>query len=34
VLEAVRQKQTTTDVGGNLSTRECSQWIAARMKRC
>lgn len=34
VLEAVRQKQTTTDVGGNLGTRECSDWIAARMNHC
>ena len=28
VLEAVRQKRTTTDVGGTLGTRECGDWIA------
>jgi 3-isopropylmalate dehydrogenase len=31
VLEAVRQKKTTADVGGTLGTRECAQWIASRM---
>ncbi len=30
VLEAVRQKKTTEDVGGSLGTRECGEWIAAR----
>ena len=29
VLEAVRQKKTTADVGGTLGTRECAQWIAS-----
>ena len=33
VLEAVRQKKTTADVGGALGTRECAQWIASRMAR-
>jgi 3-isopropylmalate dehydrogenase len=33
VLEAVRQKQTTSDVGGALGTRECGEWIAARVAR-
>ena len=27
VLEAVRQKKTTVDVGGALGTRECAEWI-------
>jgi len=27
VLEAVRQKKTTQDIGGNLGTRECAEWI-------
>ena len=31
VLDAVRQKKTTADVGGTLGTRECAQWIAARV---
>ena len=33
VLEAVRQKKTTQDVGGNLGTREVGEWIAARVGR-
>jgi 3-isopropylmalate dehydrogenase len=28
VLEAVQQKQTTQDVGGNLGTREAAEWVA------
>src|SRR5437016_917747 len=28
VLEAVRQKKTTQDIGGNLGTRESAEWIA------
>jgi 3-isopropylmalate dehydrogenase len=28
VLEAVRQKKTTQDVGGSLGTREAGEWIA------
>ena len=31
LLEAVRQKQTTADIGGSLGTRECAAWIAARV---
>ena len=30
VLEAVRQKKTTQDIGGNLGTREAGEWIAKR----
>jgi 3-isopropylmalate dehydrogenase len=28
VLEAVRQKKTTQDVGGSLGTREAGDWVA------
>jgi len=28
VFEAVRQKKTTADIGGNLGTKECAAWIA------
>jgi len=28
VLEAVRQKKTTQDVGGSLGTREAGEWVA------
>jgi isocitrate/isopropylmalate dehydrogenase len=28
VLEAVRQKKTTQDIGGALGTRESGQWVA------
>jgi 3-isopropylmalate dehydrogenase len=31
VLAAVREKQTTTDVGGTLGTRECASWIVKRV---
>ena len=31
VLEAVREKKTTVDVGGSLGTRECAAWIAERV---
>jgi len=30
VLEAVRQKRTTQDIGGNMGTREVGEWIAQR----
>jgi len=30
VLDAVQQKKTTVDVGGNLGTRQCAEWIAER----
>jgi 3-isopropylmalate dehydrogenase len=33
VLDAVRQKKTTSDVGGTLGTRECAHWIAERVGR-
>src|SRR5260370_24711851 len=31
VLEAVRQKKTTADVGGSLGTKECTEWIANKV---
>jgi 3-isopropylmalate dehydrogenase len=31
VLEAVRQKKTTSDVGGALGTREVGEWVAAKL---
>jgi 3-isopropylmalate dehydrogenase len=31
VLEAVRQKKTTVDIGGALGTREAGEWVAARV---
>ena len=31
VLEAVRQKKTTADIGGTLGTREAGEWVAARV---
>jgi 3-isopropylmalate dehydrogenase len=33
VLEAVRQKKTTSDIGGALGTREAGEWIAERVSR-
>jgi 3-isopropylmalate dehydrogenase len=33
VLEAVREKKTTVDVGGSLGTKECAAWIAERVGR-
>jgi len=30
VLEAVRQKKTTQDIGGTLGTREAGEWVAGR----
>ena len=33
VLEAVRQKKTTADIGGNLGTREAAEWIAGAVSR-
>jgi len=32
ILEAVRQKKTTSDVGGSLGTRECAEWIAGQVR--
>jgi len=31
VLDAVREKKTTVDVGGSLGTRECARWIAKQV---
>ena len=31
VLDAVREKQTTVDVGGNKGTREAGEWVAKRV---
>jgi 3-isopropylmalate dehydrogenase len=31
VLEAVRQGQTTTDIGGKLGTRQAGEWVAERV---
>ena len=31
MLEAVRQKKTTVDIGGTLGTREAGEWIAQRV---
>lgn len=28
VLQAVRQKKTTEDIGGKLGTREAGEWVA------
>jgi isocitrate/isopropylmalate dehydrogenase len=28
VLQAVRQKKTTEDIGGTLGTREAGEWVA------
>src|SRR5262249_3668509 len=33
VLEAVRQKKTTADIGGSLGTREAAEWIASFISR-
>ena len=32
VLEAVRQKKTTQDIGGTLGTREAGEWTAGRLR--
>jgi 3-isopropylmalate dehydrogenase len=31
VLEAVREKKTTQDIGGSLGTREAGEWVAKRV---
>ncbi len=31
ILEAVRQRKLTQDVGGTLGTRECGEWIASHL---
>jgi 3-isopropylmalate dehydrogenase len=33
VLEAVRQRRTTSDIGGSLGTKESAEWIAAFLSR-
>ena len=33
VLEAVRQKRTTQDIGGSLGTREIGEWVAEAVAR-
>jgi 3-isopropylmalate dehydrogenase len=33
VLEAVRQKKTTADIGGTLGTREAGEWVAEKTSR-
>jgi 3-isopropylmalate dehydrogenase len=33
VLESVRQKKTTTDIGGSLGTKEAGEWIANQISR-
>jgi 3-isopropylmalate dehydrogenase len=32
VLEAVKEKKTTQDIGGELGTREAGEWVAARVR--
>ncbi len=32
VLDAVRQRKTTQDLGGSLGTREAGAWVAGRAK--
>ena len=33
VLDAVRQKKTTNDIGGTLGTREAGEWVAEKVAR-
>jgi 3-isopropylmalate dehydrogenase len=33
VLEGVKQKKTTQDIGGNLGTREAADWVAENVER-
>ena len=33
VLEAVRQKKTTQDIGGTLGTREAGEWVVERIRQ-
>jgi isocitrate/isopropylmalate dehydrogenase len=33
VLDAVRQKKTTVDIGGSLGTREVGEWVAKRVSQ-
>jgi len=31
ILEAVRRRKTTQDIGGSMGTRECGEWLAERV---
>jgi 3-isopropylmalate dehydrogenase len=33
VLQAVQQKNTTSDIGGSMGTQECAEWIAQQVSR-
>jgi 3-isopropylmalate dehydrogenase len=33
VLEALRQKKTTQDIGGTLGTKEAGEWVAREVTR-
>jgi 3-isopropylmalate dehydrogenase len=33
VLEAVREKKTTADIGGSLGTKEAAEWMANSLSR-
>ena len=33
VLDAVRERMVTSDVGGTMGTRECAQWVATRVAK-
>jgi 3-isopropylmalate dehydrogenase len=33
VLEALKQRKTTQDIGGNIGTREAGEWVAGRVAR-
>ena len=32
VVEAVKQKKTTPDIGGSLGTRDAGDWVATRLQ--
>jgi isocitrate/isopropylmalate dehydrogenase len=32
VLDAVREKKTTQDIGGTLGTKEAGEWVAKRVR--
>jgi 3-isopropylmalate dehydrogenase len=34
VLEAVREKKTTQDIGGTLGTKEAGEWIVQQLSKC
>jgi isocitrate/isopropylmalate dehydrogenase len=33
VLEAVRDKKTTQDIGGTLGTKQAGEWVATRVSQ-